>query len=114
MGRSQKSKPTPPVRLLKLTKKEYEAKLRKLFKSQDQVKSREKQSRRETKSGPTSTESKPELITPEVPVSSPVNGAAVTSTAYSVEAALPVITVQIDQLDTGDRKQLSMPSLDFL
>ena len=115
MARNQRTKIVSAERALKLTKKEFQAKIQKFFKNQGQAKSRSDKRCPETGRIPSSgllTKSAPRLIS-SAETTSPIDDVAVASPNYNLEAAVATVSVEENEIDAGSSTLLSMPSLDL-
>ena len=115
MARNQRTKSVSAERALKLTKKEFEARIKKFLKSQGQAKSRSNKKHPETGCIPSSgllTESAPRLIASAEATPS-IDDVAVASPNYNLEAAVATVSVEENEIDAGSSTLLSMPSLDL-
>ena len=115
MARNQRTKSVSAERALKLTKKEFQAKIQKFFKNQGQAKSRSDKRCPETGRIPSSgllTKSAPRLIS-SAETTSPIDDVAVASPNYNLEAAVATVSVEENEIDAGSSTLLSMPSLDL-
>ena len=115
MARNQRTKIVSAERALKLTKKEFQAKIQKFFKNQGQAKSRSDKRCPETGRIPSSgllTKSARRLIS-SAETTSPIDDVAVASPNYNLEAAVATVSVEENEIDAGSSTLLSMPSLDI-
>ena len=117
MGRNKRAKSTSPEPFLKLTKKEFDTKIKKYFKNQEQGKSRPRKRRcspvnRAVLNRQSSMECNQLLVTPVQTTTSMVNDMS-SAPEFSVETDTVTASVQDDQVDTISSNLLSMPSLDL-